>query len=453
MLDKIGNRGLDALAALGYLGKVWFCKGLALFRRNLLFTLFLLASATVLLAFDNPRDRVDRLRGELDSLSTVLRHYTRSEQDLGSRISATDQQIATRQQLIRELEQQRRKEQRAVVHFDTRIGDANAKLKVVRERLGTTRKEVQNLEDLVASRAVYLYMHGSRRTLRFLAAAEDPGDLIRRRIYVQKLADRDAKNLNELRNARNRQIADQDELEETVDDLRTARRRKQESVDEVDRLVRETRSERTRIQQNKRDLQVLLASAQRSRKAVEQLIRDREEALKQVENWISSLESRRLSSGVQEINVGPRQGDVIIREVPTFTSFSKAKGKLPWPIRGRVISQFGLQKNSVTGTLTENPGVDIRAKAGEEVIAVQGGTCKRITFLRGFGTTILVEHGDGYYTVYAHMGEVWIGEGETVEAGRVLGTVASANSTGDTSLHFQVWHKRVKQNPLDWLSG
>ncbi len=404
-------------------------------------------------ALDNPRDRLDRLRGELDSLATVLRHYTRSEQDLGARISATDQQISTRQQLIRELGQQRRKEQRAVVHFDTRIGEANDKLQGVRERLVTSRAEVKELEDLVAARAVYLYVQGSRRTLRFLSAAENPGDLIRRKIYVEKLAERDAKNLGELRDARNRQIAVEDELKQTLNDLQVSRRRKQESLDRVDRLVRETRQERTRIQQNRRDLQGLLASAQRSRKAVEELIHDRETALKQVEDWISSLESRRLSDDVQEISVGPRQGEAVIKNVRSFATFSKAKGKLPWPVHGRIISLFGLHKNKVTGTLTENPGVDIRATAGEEVIAVQGGTCKRITFLRGFGTTILIEHGDGYYTVYAHMGEVWIGEGETVEAGRVLGTVAATNSTGDTSLHFQVWHKRVKQNPLEWLSG
>jgi len=194
---------LDALAVRNYLGKVWFCKGLALSTRCYLVIFALLASAGMARALDNPRDRLDRLRGELDSLATVLRHYTRSEQDLGARISATDQQISTRQQLIRELGQQRRKEQRAVVHFDTRIGEANDKLQGVRERLVTSRAEVKELEDLVAARAVYLYVQGSRRTLRFLSAAENPGDLIRRKIYVEKLAERDAKNLGELRDAPN----------------------------------------------------------------------------------------------------------------------------------------------------------------------------------------------------------------------------------------------------------
>jgi septal ring factor EnvC (AmiA/AmiB activator) len=401
----------------------------------------------------NPRDRLDQLRHELDSLSTVLDSYERSEQDLASRIRATDQKISTRQKLIRGLQQQLQREQRAVVHFDTRIGDANRRLVFVRDRLGKTNREVEELEEVVADRAVYLYKHGSRRTLQFLAAAADPGDLIRRRIYVEKITQRDARNLTQLRNARNRQAANERELQRTLEDLRISRKRKTEAAREVTKLVEETRGERKQLQRDRNNLASLLDDARRDRAAIEALIADREAALKQVEQWIASLESRRLEGGVQEITVAPRPGEYVVHEVPTFTSFSKGRGKLPWPVRGRVITTFGLHRNKVTGTQTENPGIDIDAKPGQEVLAVQAGVCKRITFLRGFGTVIMVGHEDGYYTVYAHMGEIWISEGETIEAGRVLGTVAPENSTGDVSLHFQVWHKRVKQNPLEWLSS
>lgn len=417
----------------------------------LLFSIFLLYP--VARAADNPRDRLGRLRAELDSLSTVLASAARSEQDLSGRIHTTDQKISTRQKLIRELEKRRRKEQRAVVHFDTRIGEADGRLDVVQDRLKKTNREVNELESVIADRAVYLYIHGSRRTLEFLAAAEDPGDLIRRRIYVEKIQKRDAKNLTLLRNARNRQSSAERDLQNTLDDLRISRRRKQQAAREVEQLVRETRNERSQLERDRANLASLLDRAKRDRKAIEDMIADREAALKKVEEWITSLESRRLEGGVQEITVAPRPGEYVVHEVRDYGSFPSAKGKLPWPVRGRVLLTFGLQTNKVTGTETENPGIDIDAKAGSEVVAVQSGICKRITFLRGFGTTILVGHGDGYYTVYAHMGEVWVSEGEEVEAGRVLGTVAPQNSTGEVSLHFQVWHKRVKENPMNWLSG
>jgi len=421
--------------------------------RNRFILLTVLITSVATYAASDPRDRLTQLRGELDSLSTVLSRYTRSERDLGKRIQAADQQISTRQQLIRELETQRTKEQRAIVHYDTRIGDTNERLGRIREQVKSSSQEVEELEKLVADRAVYIYKHGSRRSLHFMAAAENPGDLIRRRVYVERIQQRDSHNLQLLREARQRKISSRQDLEQTLEDLQTSRRRKQRALERVDKLVSEGRSERGKLERDKRELQTLLVDAQKNRKTLEGLIADREQALHEVENWITSLESRRLSNNVQEITVGPRPGEVVVHEVTAYSEFSKAKGKLPWPLEGRVINPYGMQKNKVTGTLTENPGIDIRAKAGDEVVSVQAGVCKRITFLRGFGTTILVEHGDGYYTVYAHMGEVWISEGEAVEAGRVLGTVAEQNSTGDTSLHFQVWHKRAKQNPMEWLAG
>lgn len=76
-----------------------------------------------------------------------------------------------------------------------------------------------------------------------------------------------------------------------------------------------------------------------------------------------------------------------------------------------------------------------------------------ITYLRGFGTTLIIDHGDGYYTVYAHLGDVWIRPTEEVEAGRVIGSVGSSGGTAEPVLHFQVWHKRTKENPARWLKS
>lgn len=273
-------------------------------RKRICIVLFsILLLYPVVRAADNPRDRLSRLRSELDSLSTVLANAARNEQSLSSRISATDQKIATRQKLIRELENRRVKEQRAVVHFDTRIGDASQRLGRVRDRLKKTNSEVDELEQVIADRAVYLYKHGSRRTLEFLAAAEDPGDLIRRRIYVEKIQDRDARNLTMLRNARHRQSSSERDLRNTLDDLRISRERKRQAAQEVEQLVTETRGERKQLERDRANLASLLNRAKADRQSIENLIADRESALKKSRsgllrwnhgNW--TAESRKLPS-------------------------------------------------------------------------------------------------------------------------------------------------------------
>ena len=423
-------------------------------RSGCVFTLafFLLISilAAEVQAQDNPRDRLDRLRSELDSLGTVLDSYKASERDLSGRINALDQQIVTRRRLIRELENQRQRENTAVRTFDRRITEGEHNLGGVRKRLAKTSREVNDLEALIARRAVYLYKHGTSQSLRFLLAAENPGDFVRRRLYVERITNRDKRNLEALRSARTRHTRNERDLENTLTELREAREQKAQSVKRIEGLVAESRNERQKLEHDRSNLDKLMADVKRDKEMVLGLIEDRKNALKQVEDWIASLERERSRGTVQEIKVSRRPGDIVIRPVESFNSFDLARGKLPWPLKGPIVSKFGLERNKITGTLTENPGIDIRTREGEEVLSVQGGVCTRITYLRGFGTTVLIDHGDGYYTVYAHLGDVWISEGERVEAGRVIGTVGSAVSENPT-LHFQVWHKRQKQDPLKWL--
>jgi len=418
-----------------------------------IFILFLIVFSFSVFAMDNPRDRLDKIRLELDSLAHVLDNYRADESSLNQKIAIVDQKISARRRLIRELGQQKSSEEKAVKNFDSKIRSNNRHLGKVRKDLANTTDEVQNYTDLIIKRAVFTYKHGGRETLRFLSAANNPGELFRRQLYVRRIQARDAKNLNTLRSLRNRQDSEQKDISATIKRLSNARAQKAEALKNIEKLISETNSERAYLQKDRTSFNKLLVNVKRDRQTVEKQIEDRKAAMKQVENWIASLERKRISGNVQEIRVSNRSSDAVVRKVNSFSSFTKTKGKLPWPVKGRVTKRFGLERNSTTGTLTDNPGIDIRAKKGEEVLSVQKGICTRITYLRGFGTTVLIDHNDGYYTVYAHLDEIWISEGESVEAGRVIGTVGTSGGIESPLLHFQVWHKREKQDPLKWLKS
>jgi septal ring factor EnvC (AmiA/AmiB activator) len=415
------------------------------------FLLLLGAAHVPARAQTNPRDRLERLRSEVDSLATVLTHYRQSESDLSGKVRALDQQVQARQRLIEELEAQRVAEQRQVRRYDGRIEERQGRLRVVRRELHAATEEVGELEELVARRAAYLYKRGGHDALRFLAAAESPGDLVRRRVYVQRIARRDGRNLEALREARDLERRKELELERTITDLRDARRRRADAVARIELLAEEAEDERLALVEDRHEKRLALGRVRRSRESVQELIEQRRAAMRQVENWIAQLEQQRASGEVQEVRVDRRPAEAVVREVPEFESFPSAKGKLPWPVEGPVLSRFGIVRNRAMGTETENPGIDIGAGQGSEVIAVQPGVCKHITYMRGFGTIILVEHGGGYYTVYAHMGEVYVSEGERVQGGRVLGTVGRPSVGEESRLHFQIWNKRRKQDPMPWL--
>lgn len=132
--------------------------------------------------------------------------------------------------------------------------------------------------------------------------------------------------------------------------------------------------------------------------------------------------------------------------------FVQKKGKLLWPASGKIVSSFGKHKHPVLGTITENSGIEIATAPGASVKAVSDGMVVTITWLRGFGNTIIVLHDGNYYTVYSHVENIDVMQDEYVDAGQRLATVSSNGSMDGTRLHFELWHEQDKLDPKYWLS-
>ena len=131
--------------------------------------------------------------------------------------------------------------------------------------------------------------------------------------------------------------------------------------------------------------------------------------------------------------------------------FSKLKGQLPWPASGRVVKKFGRSWNPERKTTTENPGIDIKGKPGSPVRSIIGGIITTITYIRGYGTTLIIDHGGGFYTVYSHITNVEANEGQEVQAGDVIAYMGDAGSVEGSKLHFEIWGNGQKLNPEKWL--
>ena len=156
---------------------------------------------------------------------------------------------------------------------------------------------------------------------------------------------------------------------------------------------------------------------------------------------IGELEKKRLA---QERG-GP--GGVI----PLYGDFSKNRGRLPWPVTGRLLGSFGYQKNPRFGTATYNSGIDIAAKFGTPIAAVSKARVDLVTWLDGYGKCAILNHGGGFYTLYAHASEILVSVGKEVAAGEIIGKVGDTGSTIGTALHFEIRQGKTALNPLDWF--
>jgi murein DD-endopeptidase MepM/ murein hydrolase activator NlpD len=132
---------------------------------------------------------------------------------------------------------------------------------------------------------------------------------------------------------------------------------------------------------------------------------------------------------------------------PQNSKLKLGKGDFIWPVNGEVVVAFGAMKGSV-----KNKGIDISATEGAEVVASRTG---KVVFcddnMKGFGKTIIIDHGEGYSTLYGHNSDVLVSPGEIVRQGQVIARVGSSGRTSSPLLHFEVREGVMPQNPVYYL--
>ena len=133
-------------------------------------------------------------------------------------------------------------------------------------------------------------------------------------------------------------------------------------------------------------------------------------------------------------------------------NFSAQKGLLKMPVEGTIIHRFGKYKNKKLNIVNVRSGINISANRGDPVRAVYRGQVLYATWFKGYGNMMIIDHGDNYYTVYAHVQELFKKKGDYVETYEVIATVGDTASLTGTSLYFEVRHEGTPVNPVGWLN-
>jgi septal ring factor EnvC (AmiA/AmiB activator) len=132
-------------------------------------------------------------------------------------------------------------------------------------------------------------------------------------------------------------------------------------------------------------------------------------------------------------------------------SFSTLKGLLNMPVKGKIVSFFGPHRNKKFNVINFQSGIEIKADRGEPIRAVYNGRILYARWFKGYGNMVIIDHGNNYYTIYAHAQEIFASKGDIVEMGEVVATVGDSGSMIGPSLHFEVRHHGQPVDPLEWI--
>jgi septal ring factor EnvC (AmiA/AmiB activator) len=192
--------------------------------------------------------------------------------------------------------------------------------------------------------------------------------------------------------------------------------------------------------------------------------RDLEAEEKKNRDLVAEVKRNRKSheQALEELAESATQLQILIKKIVdeeytlpfAFVPLYEKKGKLPWPIQGRIITAFGLQKHPRFNTTTLNNGIEIAPNKERAIIqSVHPGRVAYADVFEGYGNLIIIDHGMAYYSLYGHCSEFLVAKGDAVKAGQPVALVGDSGSLNGECLYFELRFKTRALDPLQWLKG
>ncbi|WP_370249650.1 murein hydrolase activator EnvC [Thalassolituus sp.] len=369
----------------------------------LLRSTLLLMISLCLPAWADDQTRLDEVKAEIKKLQSWLTDAREEHDELQQKLRKSDQDIAA---LLKEIEQTR-----------ARLREEQTRLKKLQAEQAQVRQLRNRHQTLLSQQIREARQMGDEAALRFWLTQDDPAQNQRMTRYFGYFNRARLENLTET-------IAELQRL----DNLEVLIAEQQQALQETDTRLT---SENNKLASRRSEQQTLLAKLNRQMTSESQRLKQREADRKRLESLLAEVETL--------VSNSPRHND----EVP----FKQMRGKLPRPLNGPVLAAFGNRN----GSNARWEGWKIGTHEGADVTAVHHGRVVFSEWLRGFGLLLILDHGDGYLSLYAHNQTLLRDVGSWVNGGEIIATAGKSGGQQSAALYFEIRHKGRPQDPAAWL--
>jgi septal ring factor EnvC (AmiA/AmiB activator) len=362
------------------------------------------------------RRRLEQIRAERDRLQT-------QQQRLQGQVHSVSDELDN-------IERQRESTTRIVSEIERQLGGLNSQLDRASAEMILAQDNLAERRAVLERRLVDIYKRGPLYTFQVLLTAESFGDLLSRYKYLYLTSRQDRALVQEVELLRNRVAEQRNEVLHVRDQLDQTREQRQAELEHYGELAHQRARRLASLKQSERTtrtrISALEADEQRMMGVLAALERARREAA-----------ARAARSGAPTSVVG------------TITTADL--GHLDWPVDGRIVYNFGRDTLPSGGVIRWN-GIGIAAAPGTPVHAVEAGTVRLVGQFGTYGLTIVLEHGNGYYSIYADLASASVKLGSTVKRGQTIGAVGGTNSDYGPHLHFEIrGDNQIALDPTEWL--
>ena len=420
---------------------------------RIFFFILLSGAFTVAVAADQRTQTKQEIAQAAKDIAELKKQLGKIQQEKSSAEQAlkkTETEIGELEKQVDELQQQEKKTEQELDVLDEQ-----------KKKLQSSRLEQQKL---IAIQARAAYQAGQQEPLRLLLNQQQPEKFSRNLTYYQYIGQARQEQITEF-NETIRQltnIAVQIKQQQSLlaeqrtsliskqDSLKTLRQQRQEKVASLNQKQRkETQSLKTR-QADQAELNKVLQTieatlARQAQEAREAQRKQQQQLAEQQRQQAQQL----LEQKPQQAVAGKQPQSAMVSTAVTHSggNFSSVRGKLPWPVNGRLVANFGSPRGD---TRSKWDGVLISSQPGTQVRAIHPGRVVFADWLRGAGLLVIVDHGDGYLSLYGHNQSLLSSPGDMVQTGQAISTVGNTGGQDQAALYFAIRQKGKPANPTQW---
>ncbi|HXX74719.1 MAG TPA: peptidoglycan DD-metalloendopeptidase family protein [Nitrospiraceae bacterium] len=365
---------------------------------------------------DTLSDKIEKERKTLDQLKDQIEEKRKQADEAGKKRDSVLQGL---QSLDERLVQYRQAHQ----DISRKVRKKDQEIDTLTRQMSSLREHIDERRDAILARLRIQYMEGRLGHWKTLLASDSYGDFQRRLLYLSAVSERDYALMETFR-------AD-------VELMQRAERQREDARTNMLVYKQSTEKHLNDIKALKKEKRVYLTSITHEKESYERALQELERSASRVDSLLRELENRRRAAMVK----------------PPAGSLPRGlKGLLPWPAEGSVITYFGRQKHPTFNTYVQRKGIEIRTSEGSSIHAVMPGTVVYADWLKGYGLVIIIDHANGFFSLYAHASKILTSVGAQVTAGQAIGETGDTGMTGENTLYFELREGADPVDPLQWLA-
>jgi septal ring factor EnvC (AmiA/AmiB activator) len=305
--------------------------------------------------------------------------------------------------------------------YHVQMEKTSQELSSIKKNIAGLKDKLEREQEAIEKTLVTLYKYGEFDFLQFLLEAENMSAIFS-----------ESKNLSFLARYQQEVIA---AYLKTISELGAAEKDQESKRAEYAQLIQAAGEKKKELEAQEAENKALIQQIQKNKKVYQQALDEQNERAQHLESLMDKLAS-------QEIVLPFR-----------FVPFYEKKGKLPWPIAGKVITRFGLERRPPFNTVTMNNGVEISPQQGSLIVrAIHAGKVVYADYFQGYGNLLIIDHGMNYYSLYGHLADFKVDQGDFVREEQPIAEAGDSGSLREgLFLYLEIRYKTKPLDPLQWL--